>query len=64
MKDVTMYSKREQRWVEAMPVPYPPTRIDWLKHLLYLHGVLIECPEGCRVYQQKRYENFEWWHNQ
>lgn len=57
-----MFSKREQKWVDTMPLPYPPTWWDWFQHFLRLHGFLALCPHSCRVYQQRRYDAFRWWH--
>lgn len=56
-----MFSKREQRWIDAMPMPYPPTWIDWVKHGIF-HWFWASCPDLCRVKKQRQYEFFEAWH--
>ena len=66
MNEVRMFSKREQRWIPDIPVPYPPfwweRVIHFLKDMYWPHS--IEAIKTCRICQEVEYKSFNWYHAQ
>lgn len=59
-----MFSKREQRWVDAMPMPYPPFWWEYIGHFFRCLLVLgKQEAKKCRVCDQQLYQLFSDYHS-
>lgn len=60
MTDTTkIYSNRYKVWINAMPMPYPPTWVDKLSHWFSSHNWFGERDADCRVCLQLEYQEWE-----